>query len=703
MNPHVLIAIPLLPLVAAVIAGLGGRVIGRAGAHTVAIIGVAVSFALSMYVLKQLYADGVPTFNGPVYTWALSDGVHMDVGFLIDRLTALMMVVVTFVSLCVHLYTVGYMSDDPGYTRFFSYISLFTFSMLMLVMSNNFMQLFFGWEAVGTVSYLLIGFWYTRPSAVFSNLKAFIVNRVGDFGFVIGIAAVFSYTGSLSYDAAFAAAPHLTHALIPITAASGVNALTLICVCLFIGAMGKSAQVPLHVWLPDSMEGPTPISALIHAATMVTAGIFMVARMSPLFEYSDTALSFVLVIGATTAFFMGLLGIVNNDIKRVIAYSTLSQLGYMTAALGVSAYGAAIFHLMTHAFFKALLFLAAGSVIIGMHHEQDMRKMGGLAKYMPITAVTCWIGGLALVATPFFSGFYSKDAIIEAVGASHRWGATYAYWCVLLGAYVTSLYTFRLLFMTFHGEERFRHAAAHGAHDEGSKTVGHEEEQGPSAAGNASADAHGGLTHAHAAVAAHPAAHGHHGAPPHESPWVVTVPLIALAIPSLLVGYFTVGPVLFGSYFGSSIFVLPANDVISDVAREFHGPGLLALRGFLGPPFWLMVAGFVTAWVCFLKRPALADQAARTFGWLRTILVEKYYFDWLNEKVIAPLARGVGFGLWKAGDQGLIDGALVNGSAAAVGWFGGVVRKVQNGYLYSYAFWIVIGLAALLGWFLERG
>ena len=665
MNPHVLIAIPLLPLIAAVIAGLGGRVIGRAGAHTVTILGVAISCALSMYVLKQMYADGVPTFNGPVYTWALTDGVHIDVGFLIDRLSALMITVVTFVSLCVHVYTIGYMSDDPGYTRFFSYISLFTFSMLMLVMANNFMQLFFGWEAVGTVSYLLIGFWFTRPSAIFASLKAFILNRVGDFGFIIGIAAVFSYTGSLSYDAAFAAAPHLAHAVIPITAASSVNALTLICICLFIGAMGKSAQVPLHTWLPDSMEGPTPISALIHAATMVTAGIFMVARMSPLFEYSETALSFVLIIGATTAFFMGLLGVVNNDIKRVIAYSTLSQLGYMTVALGVSAYSAAIFHLMTHAFFKALLFLAAGSVIIGMHHEQDMRKMGGLGKYMPITAVTCWIGGLALVATPFFSGFYSKDSIIEAVGASHRFGSTYAYWCVLLGAFVTSLYTFRLLFMTFHGEERFRHVAA--AHD-------HDDDQ----------------------------EHGHHAAEPHESPWVVTVPLIALAIPSILVGFFTVGPVLFGSYFGSSIFVLPANNVVGDLAREFHGPGQFGLHGFLGWPFWLMVAGFITAWLCFLRRPELATQAASTFGWLRTILVEKYYFDWINENVIAPFARGIGFGLWKAGDQGVIDGALVNGSAATIGWFGGVVRRVQNGYLYSYAFWIVIGLAALLGWFLTR-
>jgi NADH-quinone oxidoreductase subunit L len=707
MNPHLLIAIPLLPLAAAVIAGLGGRVIGRAGAHTVTILGVAASFALSMYVLKQLYAGGVPAFNGPVYTWAVADGVHIDVGFLIDRLSALMMAVVTFVSLCVHVYTIGYMRDDPGYTRFFSYISLFTFSMLMLVMSNNFMQLFFGWEAVGMVSYLLIGFWYTRPSAIFANMKAFIVNRVGDFGFIIGIAAVFSYTGSLSYDAAFAAAPHIAHTVIPITASTSWNGLTLICICLFIGAMGKSAQVPLHVWLPDSMEGPTPISALIHAATMVTAGIFMVARMSPLFEYSSTALSFVLIIGATTAFFMGILGVVNNDIKRVIAYSTLSQLGYMTAALGASAYGAAIFHLMTHAFFKALLFLAAGSVIIGMHHEQDMRKMGGLAKYMPITALTCWIGGLALVAMPFFSGFYSKDAIIEAVGASHRFGSTYAYWCVLLGAYITSLYTFRLLFMTFHGEERFRHpAAAHGpAHDrEGSKTVGHEEaQQAPSGHGHEPQDVHGGATHALAGAAAHPAAHGHHPVEPHESPWVVTLPLIALAIPSLLVGYFTVGPVLYGSYFGHSIFVLPADNVIARMAGDFHGAGELALHGFLGAPFWLMIAGFVTAWVFFLWRPSLADEAARRFAWLRTILIQKYYFDWVNEKVIAPLARGVGFGLWKAGDQGIIDGALVNGSAATVGWFGGVVRRVQNGYLYSYAFWIVIGLAALLGWFLARG
>src|SRR5215475_1584018 len=552
MNPSVLLAIALLPLAAALIAGLGGRWIGRAGAHWVTCGAVALSCVLSIQVLRQILA-GAPVYNAPVYIWAVADGIRMQVGFLIDRLSALMMAVVTFVSLCVHVYTIGYMSDDPGYTRFFSYISLFTFSMLMLVMANNFMQLFFGWEAVGVVSYLLIGFWYTRPSAIFANLKAFIVNRIGDFGFILGIAGVVYFTRSVGYHEAFAAAPQMAHALIPLTSATSVNALTLICVCLFVGAMGKSAQVPLHVWLPDSMEGPTPISARIHAATMVTAGIFMVARMSPLFEYSDAALSFVLVIGAITAFFMGLLGVVNNDIKRVIAYSTLSQLGYMTVALGASAYGAAIFHLMTHAFFKALLFLAAGSVIIGMHHEQDMRKMGGLAKYMPITAVTCWIGALALIGTPFFSGFYSKDAIIEAVGQSHRWGATYAYYCVLLGVFVTALYTFRMLFMTFHGPERFRHA--HAGHH------GH--------AGDEQGGAHG------------------HGEPPHESPWVVTVPLIALAIPSVVIGALTVGPVLFGNYFGSSIFTLPANNVIGELAHEFPGALRFALEGLAAPPFWL--------------------------------------------------------------------------------------------------------------------
>jgi NADH-quinone oxidoreductase subunit L len=666
MNPTALLAIPLLPLIAAVIVGLGGRLIGRAGAHTVTCLAVGVSCVLSVLVLKQMWWDGAPVYDAPVYTWLVSDSMHMQVGFLIDHLTALMITVVTFVSLCVHVYTIGYMADDPGYTRFFSYISLFTFSMLMLVMSNNFMQLFFGWEAVGLVSYLLIGFWYTRPSAIFANLKAFIVNRVGDFGFVLGIAGVAYYTYSLDYRDAFAAAPHIAQAVLPLTANSSVGALTLICVCLFVGAMGKSAQVPLHVWLPDSMEGPTPISALIHAATMVTAGIFMVARMSPLFEYSDAALSVVLVVGALTAFFMGLLGVVNNDIKRVIAYSTLSQLGYMTVALGVSAYGAAIFHLMTHAFFKALLFLAAGSVIIAMHHEQDMRRMGGLARYMPVTAVTCWIGALALIGTPFFSGFYSKDAIIEAVGESHRWGAGFAYLCVLLGVFVTALYTFRMLFLTFHGPERFREAAAPGDHDDHG------------------ADDHG------------------HGGDPKESPWVVTVPLIALAIPSVLIGAFTAGAVLFGSYFGHSIFVLPANDVTAKVGADFGGAVSFALHGLLKAPFWFAAAGVATAWLFFLKRPALADQAARRYRLLYRILSEKYYFDWFNEKILAALTRGIGVGLWKGGDEGLIDGAMVNGTAATVGWFGGIVRRVQSGYLYSYAFWMVIGLAVLLGWYLTH-
>jgi len=665
LNPNVLLAIPLLPLLAAVIAGLGGRLIGRAGAHTITCLAVGVSCLLSLLVLKQVYVDRAPLYDAQVYTWLVSDGMHMQVGFLIDRLTALMMAVVTFVSLCVHVYTIGYMSDDPGYTRFFSYISLFTFSMLMLVMANNFMQLFFGWEAVGVVSYLLIGFWYTRPSATFAALKAFIVNRIGDFGFVLGIAGIAYYTGSLDYRTAFAAAPAIAQAVLPMTSDSGVAALTLICICLFIGAMGKSAQVPLHVWLPDSMEGPTPISALIHAATMVTAGIFMVARMSPLFEYSDAALSLVMLIGAITAFFMGLLGVVNNDIKRVIAYSTLSQLGYMTVALGASAYGAAIFHLMTHAFFKALLFLAAGSVIIALHHEQDMRRMGGLAKYMPITAVTCWIGALALIGTPFFSGFYSKDAIIEALAESHRWGAGFAYWCVLLGVFVTSLYTFRLLFMTFHGPERFRDPAP--------------------------------------AAATPDAAHDHgHAGEPHESPAVVTVPLIALAIPSVLIGALTVVPVLFGDYYGRSILVLPANNVVAKLAEEFPQPVWIsfALHGLTAPPFWLAAAGAVTAWLFFLRNPAWADRTQQRFGWLYRLLTQKYYFDWVNEKVIAPLTRGIGIGLWKGGDETLIDGAMVNGTAEGVTWFGSVLRLVQSGYLYSYAFWMMIGLALLLGWFL---
>ena len=667
MNPNVLLAIVLLPLGAAIIAGLFGRIIGRVGAHTVTIGAVGVSFILSAIVLKQILVDGAPTYNAPVYTWLVSDGITAQVGFLIDRLTALMMVVVTFVSFCVHVYTIGYMADDDGYQRFFSYISLFTFSMLMLVMSNNFLQLFFGWEAVGVVSYLLIGFWYTRPSAIFANLKAFIVNRVGDFGFIIGIAAIVYFTNSLDYQTVFAQAPQVATQSLQVAPDHSWSAMTLICICLFIGAMGKSAQMPLHVWLPDSMEGPTPISALIHAATMVTAGIFMVARMSPLFEYSETALSFVLVIGATTAFFMGLLGIVNNDIKRVIAYSTLSQLGYMTVALGASAYGAGIFHLMTHAFFKALLFLAAGSVIIALHHEQDMRKMGGLYKYMKITAITSWIGALALIGTPFFSGFYSKDAIIEAVHESHRWGAHYAYWCVLLGVFVTALYTFRMIFLTFHGPERFAHAGE-GGH-------GHDSHH----------DSHGGHDHK-----------------PHESPWVVTLPLIMLAIPSVIIGYYTVSPVLFGDYFGKAIFVLEHNDVIGELAHEFHGPASFAFHAFQSAPFWLAAAGVFTAYLFFLRNPAWADAIQRRVHVLYVLLTNKYYFDWFNENVIAPLARGVGRLFWKVGDEILIDGVAVNGSARGIGVIASVLRQVQSGYLYHYAFAMIIGLSALLAWLLTR-
>jgi NADH-quinone oxidoreductase subunit L len=645
------LTIALAPLLAAVVAGLGGRVVGRVGAQSVTILGVAVSCALSFYVLKKMLIDGMPAYNETVYTWLISDGVKMQVGFLIDHLSAMMMVVVTFVSLMVHIYTVGYMHSDPGYTRFFSYISLFTFAMLMLVMSNNFMQLFFGWEAVGVVSYLLIGFWYTRPTAIFANLKAFLVNRVGDFGFVLGIAAVLHYTGSLDYAGVFAHADRIAAATIHIGPTTVWSAITFTCICLFIGAMGKSAQVPLHVWLPDSMEGPTPISALIHAATMVTAGIFMVARMSPLFELSETALSTVLVIGSTTAFFMGLLGIVNNDIKRVVAYSTLSQLGYMTVALGVSAYGAGMFHLMTHAFFKALLFLAAGSVIEAMHHEQDMRRMGGLKKYLPITYWTCLVGSLALIGFPGSSGFFSKDALIDAVHQSHLWGSGYAYFCVLSGVFITALYTFRMFFMTFHGKPRMDH---------------HTEEH------------------------------------LHESPWVITLPLVVLAIPSAFIGWFTVQPMLFGDFFDGVIKVLPAHDVLHEVGEEFGSSASFLVHAFAGWPLWLAAAGVGTAYVFFLRRTDLAVAAQRRFHWLYRILVNKFGFDWFNENVLVTGARLLGGGLWRVGDQAVIDDGLVNGSARIVGWFSSVFRYAQSGYLYHYAFAMILGLATLLMWLVWR-
>jgi len=644
---NIYLAIPLAPLLGAIIAGLFGRQIGRAGAHTVTILGVGIAFVLSLLVLKQFAIDDAAPWNETVYTWMISDGVRFEVGFLIDNLTALMMTVVTFVSLMVHIYTIGYMHDDPGYQRFFSYIALFTFSMLMLVMANNFLQLFFGWEAVGLVSYLLIGFWYTRPTAIYANLKAFLVNRVGDFGFLLGIAAIYTSFNSLDYATVFDMAPALQDAPFEIFPGVEWSLMTVICIFLFIGAMGKSAQVPLHVWLPDSMEGPTPISALIHAATMVTAGIFMVARMSPLFELSETALVFVMVIGAITALFMGFLGIVQNDIKRVVAYSTLSQLGYMTVALGASAYAAGIFHLMTHAFFKALLFLGAGSVIIAMHHDQDIRNMGGLRKYMPITWITSLIGSLALIGTPFFSGFYSKDTIIEAVHHSHLPGAGLVYVAVLAGVFITALYSFRMYFLVFHGKPRM--------------------------------DEH---TREHL----------------HETPWVVTFPLIMLAIPSVLAGYL-IDPVVFGDWFNGVIHVAAQHDVLEEIGEHYHGPVSFVLHAFGGPAIYLAIAGVATAWYIYMKNPAIADNASKRFSAIYQLLVNKYYADDFNEAVFAGGARGVGRLLWKMGDVLIIDGLLVNGSARMVGWTSGVVRRIQTGHLYTYAFSMIIGLLLMLFWF----
>jgi NADH-quinone oxidoreductase subunit L len=678
-----LLTIALAPLLGAIIAGLFGRQVGRVGAHTVTIAGVAISLLLSLIVFKRLAFDGAPTYNENLYTWFEIGGYSAHVGFLIDRLSAMMMVVVTFVSLMVHVYTIGYMKEDPGYQRFFSYIALFTFSMLMLVMSNNFLQLFFGWEAVGLVSYLLIGFWFKRPSAIFANLKAFLVNRVGDFGFLLGIAAVLMYFGSLDYATVFANRESIVGKEIEIIAGHAWAVPTVIGILLFIGAMGKSAQVPLHVWLPDSMEGPTPISALIHAATMVTAGIFMVARMSPLYELSETALATVVVIGATTAFFTGLIGLVQNDIKRVVAYSTLSQLGYMTVALGASAYSAAVFHLMTHAFFKALLFLGAGSVIIAMHHEQDMRYMGGLKKYMPITYWTVVLGTLALVGTPFFSGFYSKDAIIEAVhhAAEHGSGAySYAYWCVLLGVFVTALYSFRLLYLTFHGKERFvvvpdQHAVEDKAHaDHGDEHDSHDDDHAHHVSGQ--------LSHA-----------------PHESPWVVTLPLILLAIPSVCIAWFFVKPMLFGGFFDGAIVVAPEHDVLAEIGKGFHGVVAFALHGVTALPFWFAFAGFAVATYVYLFNPKVADHAARVFAPIVRLLERKYGFDDFYQTVFAKGSLLLGRGFWKWGDAGLIDGWIVNGSAAVIDRSAGVLRWIQSGYLYHYAFAMILGLIALLGAF----
>ena len=645
---NVYLAIPLVCLGGALIAGLFGKLIGRVGAHTAAILGVTIAFVLSVVVFKDTVLQG-HVFNGTVFVWGVSGGIPMEIGFLIDSLSAMMMVVVTFVSLMVHIYTIGYMRDDPGYQRFFSYIALFTFAMLMLVMSNNFLQLFFGWEAVGLVSYLLIGFWYTRDTAIYANLKAFLVNRVGDFGFLLGIAAIYYHFGSLDYAAVFAIAPQ--HAATTVQILPGVDwmLMTVICILLFIGAMGKSAQVPLHVWLPDSMEGPTPISALIHAATMVTAGIFMVARMSPLYELSETALSVILVIGAITALFMGFLGIVQNDIKRVIAYSTLSQLGYMTVALGASAYAAGIFHLMTHAFFKALLFLGAGSVIMAMHHEQDLRKMGGLKKFMPVTFITAWIGTLALTGIPPFAGFFSKDAIIEAVHHSKLPGAGFAYVAVLAGVFVTALYSFRLMFLAFYGKPRM--------------------------------DDH---TRKHL----------------HESPLVVIIPLILLAIPSVVAGWIYIKPMLFGNFFGDAIKVLPQHNVLAQIRFESIGPFIA--HGLQSAPFVLAVLGFWLAWLLYLRQPHWPDLIRARLQPLYNLLIRNYGFDEFYQKVFAGGARRLGSLFWRIGDVKLIDGLAVNGTARLIGWLSAAVRSVQSGYIYHYAFAMIIGLFLLLTLFLRR-
>ena len=667
LSVSTLLAVPLLPLAGAVLAGVfgtvfGGNWIGRRLSHTLTILGVLLAFILSAMTLKSVAMDGA-RFNETLYTWMVVGDLKMEIGFLVDSLSAMMMCVVTFVSLMVHIYTIGYMEEDEGYNRFFGYISLFTFAMLMLVMSNNMLQLFFGWEAVGLVSYLLIGFYYNKPSATHANMKAFLVNRVGDFGFILGIGLIAAYAGTLNYGEAFAKGDELAKLTLPGTS---WMLITVICICLFIGAMGKSAQFPLHVWLPDSMEGPTPISALIHAATMVTAGIFMVARMSPLFELSDTALSFIMVIGGITALFMGFLGIIQNDIKRVVAYSTLSQLGYMTVALGASAYSVAVFHLMTHAFFKALLFLAAGSVIMGMHHNQDIRWMGNVRKYMPITWLTFLLGSLALIGTPLLSGFYSKDSIIEAVHASTLAGAGFAYFAVLAGVFITAFYSFRLYFLVFHGKERYdqnpdaHHDDHHGGH--GEKHVDHQK--------------------------------------PHESPWVVTVPLVLLAIPSVVIGFITIQPMLFGDFFKNVITVnLEKHPAMQELAKLFHGPVQMALHGLTAAPFWLALAGVVTAWYMYMRNPALPAAIKAKCEPLYLLLDNKYYLDWFNEHVLARGARALGMGLWKFGDQKLIDGALVNGSWKVVGWVSGIVRRLQSGFIYHYAFGMILGVFVLMTYF----
>ena len=643
------LTIVLAPLIGAIIVGLAGHRLGRTLSHSITILGVTVSTVLALYVFNHHVLQGAEVFNENIYTWMQVGGLNMSVGFLVDNLTAVMLLVVSFISLMVHIYTIGYMQEDEGYTKFFSYISLFTFAMFMLVISNNFMQLFFGWEAVGLVSYLLIGFWHHKESAVEASLKAFLVNRVGDFGFLLGIAVLLMFFGTLDYLEVFTLANQVNGQII----FGDISVITVICLLLFVGAMGKSAQVPLHVWLPGSMEGPTPISALIHAATMVTAGIFMVSRMSPIFEFSDVALTFVMVVGAITAIFMGLLGIVQNDIKRVVAYSTLSQLGYMTVALGVSAYSVAIFHLMTHAFFKALLFLAAGSVIVALHHQQDIRKMGALRKKMPITYITALIGTLALIGFPGFAGFYSKDMIIEAVHFSNLPFADWVYYAVVFGVFITAFYSLRMFFIVFHGESRLdQHAEDH----------------------------------------------------VHETALSITVPLIVLAIPSVIIGYLTIEPMLFTGWLDNSIYIdASAHGSVASLKEHFHSAFGLMLHAVVTVPFWMMVGGSLAAWVFTLYRTDWAKKIQERFHRTNYVLESLYGFDRLNDIVFANGSRKLGEFLWRISDMTIIDQFVVNGSARLMRFMGSVIRPVQTGYLYHYAFFMIIGLMLVLTWVLVVG
>ena len=643
------LTIVLAPLIGAIIVGLAGHRLGRTLSHSITILGVTVSTVLALYVFNHHVLNGAEVFNENIYTWMQVGGLNMSVGFLVDNLTSVMLLVVSFVSLMVHIYTIGYMQEDEGYTKFFSYISLFTFAMFMLVISNNFMQLFFGWEAVGLVSYLLIGFWHHKESAVEASLKAFLVNRVGDFGFLLGIAVLLMFFGTLDYVETFTLANQVNGQ----TIFGDISVITVICLLLFVGAMGKSAQVPLHIWLPGSMEGPTPISALIHAATMVTAGIFMVSRMSPIFELSDVALTVVMLVGAITAIFMGLLGIVQNDIKRVVAYSTLSQLGYMTVALGVSAYSVAIFHLMTHAFFKALLFLAAGSVIVALRHEQDIRKMGALRKKMPITYITALIGTLALIGFPGFAGFYSKDMIIEAVHFSNLPFSDWVYYAVVFGVFITAFYSLRMFFIVFHGESRL--------------------------------DQH---TEEHV----------------HETALSITVPLILLAIPSVIIGYLTIEPMLFTGWLDNSIHIdAVAHGSVAALKEHFHSAFSLMLHAIVTVPFWMMVGGSLAAWVFSLYRTDWAKKIQERFHRTNYVLESLYGFDRLNDIIFVKGSRKLGEFLWRVSDMTIIDQIVVNSSARLMRFMGSVIRPVQTGYLYHYAFFMIIGLMLVLTWVLVVG